>query len=279
MFGAGLIVFRETLEAALFVGIVAASTKGVPERTRWLALGVGIGIVGSLLMASGMEKISAWANGIGQDLVTAGILSVALLMLAWHCIWVSPNAREMVAEAHQHGVSVTSGSSTLWALTTAVALAVLREGAETVLFVAGLVSGSNEGAGALVLSVLVGLSLGAVVGWLIYAGLGRVKPHRLFAITNALILLLAGSLASQLARILNQADWLPILGDKAWDISALLPNNSLLGAVLHGVLGYDASPSQLQLLFYLGATGSIWLAARYLTTRARHRLDQARPIP
>ena len=53
MFGSALIVFRESLEAALLVGIIAASTRGLPRRDRWLALGVLVGIVGSLI-----EKIS-----------------------------------------------------------------------------------------------------------------------------------------------------------------------------------------------------------------------------
>ena len=38
MLAIALIVFRETLEAALFIGIVAAATRGVPGRSRWLVL-------------------------------------------------------------------------------------------------------------------------------------------------------------------------------------------------------------------------------------------------
>jgi high-affinity iron transporter len=74
--------------------------------------------------------------------------------------------------------------------------------------------------------------------------------------------MLAGSLASQLAKTANQADWISLFGEQAWDISALLPNDSAIGMVLHGVIGFDASPTQLQVLFYLGATSLIWIAAR-----------------
>lgn len=42
MFTTALIVFRESLEAALFIGIVAAATRGVAGRTRWLGAGVAI---------------------------------------------------------------------------------------------------------------------------------------------------------------------------------------------------------------------------------------------
>jgi high-affinity iron transporter len=267
MLGTGIIVFRETLEAALFIGIVAASTKGLERRSRWLSLGVCMGMLGSLLMASAMDSISNWAEGFGTDLVTACILIIALAMLAWHCIWVSAHAKDMVKDARNLGNNASSGHSTLLALSVAVGLSVLREGAETVLFVAGLVSGSEESALAVTVSVLAGLASGALAGFLVYAGLGKVKPQRLFAVTNVLILLLAGNLASQLAKTLNQADVLPYLSDSAWDISALLPNESAPGMLLHGVIGYDANPMQLQLVFYAATVLAIFVAARFVHQR------------
>jgi high-affinity iron transporter len=268
MFGTGLIVFRETLEAALFVGIVAAATRTVAHRTRWLALGAALGALGSLLMAAAMAQISSWANGVGQDLVTVAILGFALLMLAWHTIWVSAHAREMTEDARRLGSSAAKEAGALWAVALAVAMTVLREGAETVLFVAGLVSGGTEGTGSVMLGAVIGLMLGVAVGWLIYAGLGKVQPRRLFGITNVLILLLAGSLASQLARTLQQADWLHWLSDNAWDSSSLLSNDSLLGMLLHGVVGYDANPSQLQVLFYVLTSVLIGWSARQIRLRS-----------
>jgi high-affinity iron transporter len=274
MFGTGLIVFRETLEAALFVGIVAASTAGLLNRTRWLSLGVAVGVLGSLLMASAMGHLSAWADGIGQDIVTAAILSVALLMLAWHCVFVSTRSYVMVQDAKRLGASTVQGKQTLWALAIAVALSVLREGAETVLFVAGLMSGANESPGTLFFSVVLGLGLGVFAGWLMYTGLGRVKPQRLFGITNTLMLMLAGSLASQLAKTANQANWITQFGEPVWDISSLLPNDSVLGMVLHGVLGFDASPALLQLLFYLATTLLIFAATRQMKISSVQRQRQ-----
>ena len=277
MFGTGLIVFRETLEAALFVGIVAASTRGLHARTRWLSLGVLAGVVGSVFMASAMGQISTWADGIGQDIATAGILCVAIAMLAWHSIWVSAHAHEMVQGAKQLASATVAGQQTLWALAIAVTMSVLREGFETVLFVAGMASGSNDSQSSLTISVALGLASGIAAGWLIYAGLGRVKPQKLFAISNVLILLLAGSLASQLAKVASQANWIPWLGHGAWDISSHLPNDSALGMVLHGVVGFDASPTQLQLAFYLSTTLLIWVAAKRVNAKAsRYRTTPAR---
>lgn len=157
MFSTGLIVFRETLEAALFIGIVAAATRGVAGRSRWLSGGVLLGVLGALMLAAAAEQVSAWADGVGQDLVNAGILGLAFAMLAWHCIWVSTHGREMSRQARDLGQAVRAGARAPWVLAAAVSLSVLREGAETVLFVSGLTAGQSQSAGQTVLAVAAGL--------------------------------------------------------------------------------------------------------------------------
>jgi high-affinity iron transporter len=272
MFGAGIIVFRETLEAALFVGIIAASTRGLVNRTHSLSVGVALGALGSVMMASAMGHISEWANGIGQEIVNASILSIALAMLAWHCIWVSNNSQRMVQEAKQIGNATTQGNQTLWALTIVVALSVLREGAETVLFVSGLMAGSTMAIAELISSTVAGVALGIFAGWLVYTGFSFIKTSRLFQITNILILLLAGSLASQIAKTANQADWISVFSGQAWDISDLIPSKSMTAMVMHGVFGFDVSPTQLQVIFYLTAVSLIWIAARQIKLNRHHQL-------
>ncbi len=263
MFAASLIVFRESLEAALFVGIIAAATKQLPLRGRWLAGGVATGVVGALLLALTAEQVSTWADGIGQDLVNIGILSVALTMLVWHCVWVSTHGREMASEARQLGASVQGGQRKPWALFVAVALAVLREGAETVLFVAGSITGGGPvGAGSVLLACALGLVAGAVVGVALYAGLSRIPTQKLFAATNVLIALLAASIASQLARALTQAGLLEHGTAPLWDSSAVLASDSALGALLHALVGYDARPSAVQLGFYVAVLAGIYFGTR-----------------
>jgi high-affinity iron transporter len=268
MFGTGLIVFRETLEAALFVGILAAATRSVEHRTRWLAVGTALGVLGSLLMAAAMDPISDWASGLGQEWVNSAVLGTALLMLAWHSIWVSAHAQQMTQDARRIGADAAHDSGMLWAVALAVAMTVLREGAETVLFVTGLVTGSTDGVGSMMIGAFVGLALGVTAGGLIYSGLGRVQPRRLFAVTNVLVLLLAGHLASQLAKTVQQAGWSQWLGDQAWDSTSWLTNDSLVGMLLHGLVGFEASPSQLQVLVYVLTSLLIGLAARHIRLRS-----------
>jgi high-affinity iron transporter len=265
MFSAMLIVFRESLEAALFVGIVAAATGQLAGRGRWLSGGVALGALGSLILAMLAGRISAGFDGMGQDLVNVGVLTLALAMLLWHCIWVSTHSREMVAQARQLGSSVSQGMRQPWALLVAVALSVLREGAETVLFVTGSMGGTaTTSSGMVVLSCLAGLGLGVLTGYLVYIGLKRVPVRHLFTVTNGLIALLAGSIASQLVRALNQAGFLDLWSNQLWDSSAWLSSESALGTLLQALVGYHPQPSGMQVAAYLGVLLLIYFSTRSL---------------
>ncbi len=278
MFGTAIIVFRETLEAALFVGIMAAATRGLPGRSRWLTAGVLAGAAGALALAAGAEHISALADGVGQDLVNAGILSVALAMLAWHCVWISNHGAQAAAGAHELGSSFKRGQRAPWALMIVVALSVLREGAETVLFVAGYATGL--GFTGTLTGALAGVLGGSAMGALIYLGLSRVPMQRMFAVTNTLILLLAASIASQLARALSQAGVVNLWGQPLWDTSAVLRIDSPVGTVAHALVGYEAQPTGLQLAFYLLALIVIVSGSRCVRgSRASGRATRLAPLP
>jgi high-affinity iron transporter len=280
MFGSALIVFRESLEAAIFVGIIAAATRGLAGRARWLTGGVAAGALGAIALALAADQVGAWADGIGQDLVNVAILSTALAMLLWHCVWVSTHGREMAADARRLADSVQHGSRPPWALMIAVALAVLREGAETVLFIAGYVTGAGQtGAGGVLLGGALGLAGGAAVGTILYAGLARVPTHKLFAVTNVLIGFLAAAIASQLARALAQAGLVERWTTPVWDSSSLISGDSALGAALHALFGYDARPSGLQLVSYLAALTVIVVGTRLITARvAPARPSRSTPV-
>ena len=278
MFATTIIVFRETLEAALFVGIMAAATRGLAGRSRWLTAGVLAGSAGALALAAGAEQISALSNGVGQDLVNAGILIVALAMLTWHCVWISNQGAQAAAEARALGSSFKQGQRAPWALVIVVALSVLREGAETVLFVAGYASGS--GSTGTFVGAVAGVLCGSAMGAFIYLGLSRVPVQRMFAVTNTLILLLAASIASQLARALSQAGLISEWGQPLWDTSPLLRVDSPVGTLAHALVGYEAQPTGLQLAFYASAllvivSGSRWVRG----AQARRRTAVTAQVP
>jgi high-affinity iron transporter len=274
MLGIALIVFRESLEAALFVGIIAAATQGLAGRWRWLGGGVFAGVLGSLVLALMAEWIAALADGVGQDLVNAAILASALAMLVWHSVWGQPHAREAARQARRVSSEVQQGARAPVALALACALAVLREGAEAVLFVIGMSGADSHAQSSPLLGLALGLAGGTAVGGLIYLGLSRIPAKRVFAVTNALILLLAASIASQLARALMQAGLVRSWTTPLWDSSGWIAQDSPLGTVLHALAGYDAQPSGLQLLFY-GATLLGMVLASRVTGPAMRRTAAA----
>ena len=98
---------------------------------------------------------------------------------------------------------------------------------------------------------VLGLIGGVVIGSLIYLGLLAIPLHRLFTVTSWLILLLAAGMASQGAAFLMQANLLPSFGNDLWDTSSILTENSMLGLLLHVLIGYSAQPAGIQVAFYL----------------------------
>ncbi len=262
MIGALIIVFREVIEAGLIVGIVAAVMRGVPRAGLYISGGVAAGVFGALLVAVFAGTLAAAAEGIGQELFNASVLFIAVGMLAWHNIWMAKHGREMAAELKAAGQAVRSGRASMMSLAIVVAVAVLREGSEVVLFLYGVLTQSKEGVGALALGGALGLVLGVALGWLSYAGMVRISPRYIFSVTGWLITFLAAGMAAQAVVFLEQAGVVNTLSATVWDTSAILPEGSIPGRILHVLIGYSESPTQADLLAYLATAVTIWLAGR-----------------
>lgn len=260
MLNSAIIVFRECLEAALIIGIIAAATRGLPGRGRWITGAVLAGLAGSLLVAAGADWIAGLAEGYGQELFNAAVVLLAAGMLAWHCVWMARHGKELARSARSVGQAVASGAAAFSALGAVIALAVLREGSETVLFLYGLLAGGEQHPLQVAAGGVAGLAAGALAGCVLYAGAVRLPMKAFFTVTNGLIALLAAQMASQGARFLAQADLLPSLAEPLWDLSALLPDASLLGRTLNAVIGYRAMPSGIEVLFYAAMLVLVLLA-------------------
>jgi high-affinity iron transporter len=246
-----LIVFREILEAGLIVGIVLAATEGVYRRGLWVAGGVAAGVLGATLVAGFAGAISDALQGMGQELFTVAILCLAVLMLSWHIIWMAKHGREMAVELKSAGDAVRGGEKSLLALAIVVAVAVLREGSEVVLFLYGIAISSNEGPVPLMIGGIAGLGLGAFVSWLLYRGLVIIPMKHLFSVTNWLVALLAAGMAGQAAAVLANLDLIPTWGDGVWDTSHILAEDSMVGRALHALIGYSERPFGVQIVAYV----------------------------
>jgi high-affinity iron transporter len=251
MLAALIVVFREVIEAGIVVGIVMAATKSVPGRGRWIAAGIFAGFIGACLVAVFVGRITEAFAGAGQELFNAAILAIAVVMLTWHNVWMSSHGRELAAEARALGQSVAAGARTLFALAVVCGVAVLREGSEVVLFLYGIIASGTDSNFSIFAGGIAGLALGALVSTLTYLGLLKIPGRHLFAVTSLMIAFLAAGLAAQAIAFLQQADIVTALGDMLWDTSNILSDSSLVGRVLHTLIGYTDQPTGMQVIVYL----------------------------
>ncbi len=261
-----LLVFREVLEAALVVGIVAAATRGVDGRGRWIGGGIGLGVGGAVLLALCAGRLAEALEGSGQEWFNAGVLLAAVAMIGWHVIWMSRHGRELAQQMKAVGREVTAGARPMTALMTVVAIAVLREGSEIVLFGYGLFA-SGSSAASMAIGGVLGVAAGATLGWCIYRGLLKIPMKYFFSATNGLMVLLAAGMASNAANFLIQADVLQRWTTPLWDSEWLLSDGSTAGTALHVLIGYTAQPTGIQLVFY-GCTVAVLLIGMRLVARA-----------
>lgn len=264
-----VIVFRESLEAALIISVVMAASRGIPGRTGYVTGGFVGGLFGAGLVALFANAISGLFEGSGSEIFNAFVLLAAVAMLTWHQVWMSTHGRELAVQARDLGQSVRSGARPLSALAVVTAVAVLREGSETVLFLYGIAAEGSSEAGAMIAGGLAGFVLAAVLGWLIYAGLARISMRHIFKVTGIIITLLAAGLAAQAARFLVQSGWLPALGSRVWDTSWLLSDTGVIGQLLHILVGYVARPQGIQVIAYV-ATLCVIVGATAMARRAAH---------
>jgi high-affinity iron transporter len=262
MLGALIIVFREVIEAGIIVGIVLAVTRGVARSRLWISLGLLGGLGGAALVAAFAGALADALQGMGQEIFNGSILAIAVLMLAWHNVWMASHGRQMAAEARQLGEEVRSGARSLLALAVVVGVAVMREGSEVALFLYGLAAAGGSTAASLLTGSALGLLAGCAVSALTFFGLVTIPKRHLFRVTTLLITFLAAGLAAQSAAFFQQAGLVTALSQTAWDTSAILSDTSLIGRVLHTLIGYSDQPSVLQAVVYAATLAVIFTLSK-----------------
>jgi len=250
MMASMVIVFREMLEMALVVGVLLAATSGLPESRRWIALGSGIGLLGAAFFGVFMEQMEATFDGDGEFLFNAALLTLAATLIAWTVLWMSKHGREAGQRMQQVGKSVAGGELPFVSLAVVSMAAVMREGSEAVFFLFGAAQGiATDG-----WSMLMGGSMGAVaalaLGTLLYLGMVRIPMKSLFTVVGWMLMLLAAGMASQAAWNLVAIEWLPAIVDPLWNTATVLSQESMLGELLHVMIGYDEAPSAMQVIIF-----------------------------
>jgi high-affinity iron transporter len=267
MLNALIVVFRESLEAMLVIGVLLAWIARQPapaalRRGLWLGVAAGLG----LALALGFATFAAQSQLAGEALekFQVGMVLFAAALIVQMVLWMHRHGRHMKQELEaQAGRAV--GALGIGAV---AALAVAREGAETVIFLYGLgLEGSGGDRLGLLAAGLAGFALAAATGWLVARG-GRFLSYRtLFAASEILLLVIASSLLMAGVDRMIGLDWLPPPLDPVWDSSALLDDGSVAGRLLADFAGYRARPSASLLIAY----AAFWVYVLWRIGRNRAR--------
>lgn len=241
------IVFREVLEIALILGIVLAATQGMKGRVTIVLSGLGIGILGSGVVAYFTQAISEAVEGTGQEIFNACVLFTAVLFLGWTVIWMKRHAREMSQNIKAIGQDVKEGRKSLYALIGVVAFATLREGSEIVLFTYGM----NQPPMQIIFGSFLGILAGSAVGFMLYFGLLKTFKRHLFTVTSWMLVLLTAGMAAKGTGFLIAAGVMPELYPQVWDSSSILAAEGIVGETLGILVGYTPRPTGAEVSVYI----------------------------
>jgi high-affinity iron transporter len=258
-----VVTLREAFEAALLLGIVYTYLDkiGARAQTHYVTIGGALGLLASVAMGVALTYLSGPLLDIGPDLVATVVIFGAVALLTWHGWWMRRHASAARGQIERR-LEEARENRRLWVVGLIAFTGVFREGAETVLFLWGLLAEASVSGSAGIAGGALGVAVAAVLGWLIFHGGRRISLRTFFASTSALLLLVAAGLFSAGLGKLQAFGWLPG-GDPLWDTSGILSDRGVIGGMLGGIVGYRARPSAIEFagwLLYLVAAG--WLIFR-----------------
>ncbi|MBI2615725.1 MAG: FTR1 family protein [Gemmatimonadetes bacterium] len=209
-----LIMLREGFEAILVIGALVAFLvrAGAADRKREIGLGVVWAIGASLLTAAGYATIFRNATA-SQEALEGLTMLVAAAVLFWVSYWLVSKIelkKWQAFVAARMGKALSSRSAL--ALAAVAFLAVYREGFETVLFYAALFASAGRAPGAtagIASGIVLGLAGLGVVYYLMQRYGPRLPLKPFFAVTSALLYLMAFSFAGQGISELQAAGYVP----------------------------------------------------------------------
>lgn len=275
-----VITLREGVEAALVVGIVLALLKKAKQSqlNNWVFAGVVAGIVASALIGvlfsvviQALGAVDPRYTPVVEPLLEAVFGVIAIAMLSWMLIWMTRQARLLKAEVEGTITSALKNSSAAgWGVFSLIFIAVVREGFETVLFIAANFQQGFFPA----LGAVAGLLAAVAIGFGLFKWGVKINIRLFFQIMGVLLLLIvAGLVVSALAHFdtaiatLAQMDRSSeslcfyyerftknpscILGPRVWDTSKILPDDAFPGLVLKTLFGYRENLFLVQAVAYI----------------------------
>lgn len=240
-----IIVLRETLEAGVLVSVLMTIASQHKLGLRWLVLAFAGGLAGAIIYARNMGVVSSWFEYVGQEVFNGIIQYAVYLCILFVCLLASAS-------------STAKRPVLVCLLTLTVALALIREATEIILFFSGFIGNSGVLSKA-VTSGFIGLMIGLSVGALSYFGIMSLKPGWIRPVQIVVLALVGAGMVAQATQLLIQADWLPSVAP-LWDTRNILPEASIPGQLAYAIFGYEATPTPLEAWLFIGALLFIPLA-------------------
>jgi high-affinity iron transporter len=268
------IVWRESVEALLVVGILYAwlqngdadARRGIP----YLWGGVVLGLLAAVGLGAALVGFTEVLSGDAQDYFQTGMVLVACVLIVQMVLWMKHHGRSMKSDM-EASLQKSKQDANWWGVTLLVALAIAREGSETVIFLYGLGFGQSGHVDfTQLLAVVLGFALALLTFFLLQLG-GKIFSWRLFfRVTEIMLLFLAAGLFQTGVDKLIDKEILPVLVNQVWNSSWLLDDSSTFGSLVATLTGYRAHPAGMNLIAY----AVYWAVIFLLLRRSKNRLAQ-----
>ncbi len=267
------VVWRESVEALLVIGILyawlrqgdAAAQRGLP----YLWLGVALGGLAALGLGASLVGAGNALSGDQQALFQAAMMFIACALMVQMVFWMKQHGR-MLKKNMEAALEQRAERAQWWGIAILAALAVAREGSETVIFLYGLgVGQSAQMLPAELSGVLLGIALALLTFYILQLGSTVLSWRHFFFITEIVLLFLACGLLQSGLDILIGLEKIPSGPDPLWNSTGLLNNASPLGSLVSTLTGYRAQPSLTNVLVYLAYWGMIVIAAMRIKAKRK----------
>jgi high-affinity iron transporter len=268
------IVWRESVEALLVVGILYAwlnngdadARRGIP----YLWAGVAAGLLAAVALGAALVGFTEELSGDAQDYFQTGMVLVACVLIVQMVLWMKHHGRSMKRDM-EASLAKSKRDANWWGVTLLVALAIAREGSETVIFLYGLGFGQSGHVDSMqYVAVAIGLALAFLTFYLLQLG-GKIFSWRLFfRVTEIMLLFLAAGLFETGVDKLIDKEILPVVMNQVWDTSWLLDDSSTFGSLVATLTGYRAHPAGMNLIAY----AVYWALIFLLLRRSKNRMAQ-----
>lgn len=250
------VVWRESVEALLVVGILYAwlsQHEAGGKGKRYLYAGVVVGLGLAAMLGALIYGTAHFMSEQARDVFMMVMMLVASGLIVQMVMWMRAHGRTLKSEL-ETGIAKNAEKSSWWGVLVLVAIAIAREGSETVVFLSSkIMSLSAANALPFAIEVVIGLALALLTFYFLQLGGRYFSWKAFFRFTEIVLLFLGASLFMKgIEFAADNAMWLPdVWFDPLWSTSNLLDDSSPLGSFLASVFAYRSQPTWVSLVAFV----------------------------